>query len=384
MHLLRMFIATLAPATLINGLPIGDNHEQNDVSTLNGTFVSHVNVRRDVPLTARDIEEANEHGVDLNKMYKHSILKHSDGSDYSIWVHNSFDPKFVDDAQSANDTFALDKRWEPEEHTNDRMPNRFKFDDVQHTCGSSDYKKRTDKHSPFADGADAFVEWTFKNKGGWRIAPEDAYYSTDILIGGSNTGANMRFSVRKDPGRVVILGTKDIRYVTAAGSRKWRKKITGVWRMAGKGKMKCWDGIEGTNMLRWEIDRSDRDIKTETTTPVAQPAPEPTHHVEQHQAEPSTKTVYYPAPYPFSPQSEYRPEPTTKTVYYPAPYPFSPQPPYLNFPIPYRFATQPSSTPAPTPHPHTAHHAHHHVEEPSDPGSSSTYTGWHHCTRTSE
>ncbi|KAF5706708.1 hypothetical protein FMUND_11444 [Fusarium mundagurra] len=42
MHLLRLFIAALAPATLINGLPIGDNREQNDVSTLNGTFVSHV------------------------------------------------------------------------------------------------------------------------------------------------------------------------------------------------------------------------------------------------------------------------------------------------------------------------------------------------------
>ncbi|KAG5789386.1 hypothetical protein H9Q69_011551 [Fusarium xylarioides] len=316
MHLLTLLIAALAPATLIDGLPIHGNHEQSNASTLNGTIVSHVRVRRDIPLTARDIEEADQNGVDLNKMYKHSILKHSDGSDYSIWVHNSFDSDVKDDEKSANDTSALGKRsWGGiDASTNDRMPNGFKFDDHSDTCGKSDWKKRTSKFSPFADGADAIVEWTFKNNGGWRLAPEEAFYSTDILIGGSNTGANMRFSVRKNAGRVVILGTKDVRDITTEASHRFKRMIRGVWRMAGKGKMGCWDGNEQKTRLWWEIDRSDRDIKAESP-PVK---PEPTHQVEQHreseyQPEPSTKTVYYPVP--VAP----KPEPSTRTEIDPYP-----------------------------------------------------------------
>lgn len=67
MHVLTLFIAVLAPATLINGLLTQDTHEQSNIATRNNPFVSHVRVKRDVPLTARDIEEADQHGVDLNK-----------------------------------------------------------------------------------------------------------------------------------------------------------------------------------------------------------------------------------------------------------------------------------------------------------------------------
>ncbi|KAF4440996.1 hypothetical protein FACUT_3025 [Fusarium acutatum] len=349
MHLLRLFIASLTPATLINGLPIQGNHEQNNASTLNSTIVSHVRVRRDVPLTARDIEEADQHGVDLNKMYKHSILKHSDGSDYSIWVHNSFDPDVKDDEKSANDAPALGKRWEESGSANDRMPNRFEFDEHTDTCGKSDWKKRTDKHSPFVIGADAIIEWTWKNKGGWRIAAEDAYYSTDLLISGTNTGANMRFSVRKDPGRFLILGTKDVRDVTSEAYRRFKKKISGVWRMAGKGKMKCWDGNEEKNMLRWEIDRSDRDIEAENMTQ-EQPAPKPTPQEGQHQ-EPG----YQPEPAP-APQPVYVPVPVA-----PVPVPVAP----VAVPVP--VPPQPVYPPAPPSQPDTVHHVHHHVEETQNP-----------------
>lgn len=67
MHVLSLFMAALAPATLINGSPILGHHEQKNASIDHGNIVSHVRVKRDVPLTARDIEEADQHGVDLNK-----------------------------------------------------------------------------------------------------------------------------------------------------------------------------------------------------------------------------------------------------------------------------------------------------------------------------
>jgi hypothetical protein len=71
MHPLRLFIAALAPATFINGLPSRRNHGLDYGSAPNRTIVSHVHVKRDVPLTARDIEEAGQHGVDLNKSKSH-------------------------------------------------------------------------------------------------------------------------------------------------------------------------------------------------------------------------------------------------------------------------------------------------------------------------
>ncbi|KAF4495119.1 hypothetical protein FAGAP_8733, partial [Fusarium agapanthi] len=299
MHLLRFFITALVPATLINGLPTQGNHEQNDASIRNGTIVSHVRVRRDVPLTTRDIEEAGRHGVDLNKMYKHSVLTHADGSDYSIWVHNSFDPDVKDDEKSANDVPALGMRsWKEDAYANDRMPNRFEFDQHTDTCAKSSWKKKTNNRSPFADGADALIEWTYKNKGGWRLGVQDSYYSTDILIGGTNTGANMRFSVRKEPGRIVILGTKDVGDAVGGAYHKFKKRIKGVWRMAGKGKMKCWDGSDLKNMLHWEIDRSDRDIVTETESQeqlTSELTQEKQHQGPQFQG-PQYPPVYVPIP----------------------------------------------------------------------------------------
>ncbi|EWG53915.1 hypothetical protein FVEG_12245 [Fusarium verticillioides 7600] len=261
MRPLRLFIAALAPATLINGLASRGNHGLDYGSAPNRTIVSHVHVKRDVPMAARDIEEAGQHGVDLNKMYKHSILKHFDGSDYTVWVHNSFDPNVKDHEKRANDTAALGKRWQRDGTTKHRMPNRFRLANRTDTCEKSDWKVRTDKHSAFSNGADAIVEWTYHNKGAWRLAPEDAFYSTDLLISGTNTGSNMRFSVRKEAGRVVVLGTKDVRDVTNGAIHRFTRKIKGVLRLAGKGKMKCWDESEGENMLWWEFDRSDRDIE---------------------------------------------------------------------------------------------------------------------------
>lgn len=249
-------------------------------------------------------------------MYKHSILKHYNGSDYSIWVHNSFDPDVKDDEKSADDVSALGKRsWEEEAYANDRMPNRSEFHNQTDTCAKSDFKKETNNRSPFANGANALINWTSKNKGGWRIGATDSYYSTDILIGGTNMGANMRFSVRKEPGRIVILGTKDVGDAVGGAYDKFKKEIQGVARMAGKGKMKCWDGNNKKNMLHWEIDRSDRDIEVESATE-KQSTPKPT---QQHQPGAAPKTVYYPVtvvPQPRYPHSE-----PPHRLYAPAPAP---------------------------------------------------------------
>ncbi|KAF5637943.1 hypothetical protein F52700_4646 [Fusarium sp. NRRL 52700] len=313
MNLLSFLIGAFAPATLINCLPIQGNHEQNDASSRKGTIVSHFRVRRDVPLTARDIEEAGRYNIDLKKMYKHSVLKHSNGSDYSIWVHNSFDPDVNDGEESTNDVSALGKRsWEQETYVNDRMPNRFEFDSHTDTCEKSSFEKKTYNKSPFADGANAIIEWTNKNKGGWRIGVQDAYYSTDILIGGSNTGANMRFSVRKEPGRVVILGTKDVGDAVGGAFDKFKKTIKGVVRMSGKGKMKCWNGASNTKeMLYWEIDRSDRDIVTETESQEG-----PTAYIPVTLHPPAVTVTIAPAgfaPARFAP-APFAPAPVTVTV----------------------------------------------------------------------
>jgi hypothetical protein len=69
MHVLSMLMAALAQATLINGSPIlvlGDN-EQKKGSIDPVKIVEHVRVERELQLRARDIEEADQHGVDLNK-----------------------------------------------------------------------------------------------------------------------------------------------------------------------------------------------------------------------------------------------------------------------------------------------------------------------------
>ncbi|KAI3576164.1 hypothetical protein IWW34DRAFT_880080 [Fusarium oxysporum f. sp. albedinis] len=363
MHVLCLFMAALAPATLINGSPILGHHEQRNASIAHGNIVSHVLVKRDVPLTARDIEEADQHGVDLNKMYKHSILKHSDGSDYSIWVHSSFNPNFLADEESGNDVPDLGKRWDGFTGAYNRMPKQFKLDEDSNTCSWSDWVKRTDKHSAFAGGADAIIQWTRKNRGGWKLGPDDAYYSSDILVGGSNTGANMRFSVRKSQGRTVILGTKDVGGVTRDAFHKFRRKINGVWRMAGKGKMRCWTGDDGASLLRWEIDRSDRDVEAENPRP---PKSDSYQSKPKEQAAPSyyPQTEQYQEPNPqqqpeyHSPQQHYyQPERYPQTEHH-----YHPQTVYYSNPVtqpkPPKYQ-QPYYPPEVAPQPKTVHHIHH-------------------------
>ncbi|KAF5967628.1 hypothetical protein FBULB1_11138 [Fusarium bulbicola] len=180
------------------------------------------------------------------------------------------------------------------------MPNRFKFDSHTDSCAGSSFKKKTDNRSPFADGTDALIEWTYKNKGGWRIGASNAYYSSDILIGGSNTGANTTFSVRKEPSRVVILRTKDVGDAVGGAYHRFKKTFKCVVRMAGKGQMKCWNGGgDYKNMLHWEIDRSDRDIETETESQ-EQLSPELTSKEKQHQGPqfqgPRHRPIYLPFP----------------------------------------------------------------------------------------
>ncbi|KAH6686917.1 hypothetical protein F5X68DRAFT_232241 [Plectosphaerella plurivora] len=46
--------------------------------------------KRDDPVTERDFELADLHGVNLAESYKHAVIRRDNGDDLTIWVHLSF------------------------------------------------------------------------------------------------------------------------------------------------------------------------------------------------------------------------------------------------------------------------------------------------------
>lgn len=170
-------------------------------------------------------------------MTKHSVIKRADGDDYTVWVHRSFvEVELPEDG-------GLEKRQSARlDHSS--FVKFHKSPDTDR-CGTNTWYGHTGPSSPTTGGPHAIVRWANSNPSYFEIPREDARdvrWHT-LVIGGSNTGNNARFSVKRlaaDSTWTVFIGSDDIRYQTSKAITDYQRQFAdGSWRVEASGGGRC-------------------------------------------------------------------------------------------------------------------------------------------------
>ncbi|RFN49092.1 hypothetical protein FIE12Z_6733 [Fusarium flagelliforme] len=152
--------------------------------------------KRDDVLKARDLELANIHGVNLTEMYKHSMFKRDDGDHIIVWVARSF--------IETEDEPGLTKRQ-------DARPGResgFTNSPISDYCRDHKRQNHAGPNGPYSGGVQAMYRWARGHRGGrWDI---DRNWE-NLVIAGSNNGANAVYKARVIDDTVASIGTMDVR-----------------------------------------------------------------------------------------------------------------------------------------------------------------------------
>ncbi|KAF4341969.1 hypothetical protein FBEOM_4135 [Fusarium beomiforme] len=253
------FLSLLLAAVVASGSP-APGSKKDAMNLIGGDeIVEHVRLKRDVLLHAQDIYEAEKYRVNPREMYKHSILRRSNGDHVSIWVHKSFNGSFFDNDKQTNHIAGLTRRDLGIDVVNQHTE-LFEPGENKKKCRKPTIKRLTDSGSPTTDRALAILRWTNMNLGAFHLSAGCCFHATDLLVAGSNHGTNMRFTVRKESGGM-FLGSEDIAKIAKRVVDKHSKQIGGAWRVAAEGKMNCHTGHNREfKKLWWDISRSDQQV----------------------------------------------------------------------------------------------------------------------------
>ncbi|KAG7115408.1 hypothetical protein HYQ44_007593 [Verticillium longisporum] len=230
----------------------------------NGEYIGTLVYKRHDVLSSRDLSLAEKHGVDVTKMIRHSLIRRADGDDITIWVHNSYQENDTgEEEDSSTSEAALAARahvWGGS------------FDSGLHhnQCGHSSFEGLTSDRSAYTGGVQEMYRWANTRRGGFSLQSfccgGNGNYD-NIVIAGSNSGANARFGIRQTdedrilPGRV---GTEDIRDLAGDSLDRYQQNRNG-WRVAARGQMSCATGmrapfVQAVN-IQWIIGRVDQRVR---------------------------------------------------------------------------------------------------------------------------
>ncbi|CAF3590216.1 hypothetical protein SNK03_012905 [Fusarium graminearum] len=212
-----MLFTYLLPSLLVTSavaLPVADIGESEDNLVL---------FKRDDILSARDIELANIHGVDLTEMYKHSMIKRDDGDHIVVWVARDF--------IEANDEQGVSKRQSARPGTK----SDFTSDNKADYCRDHTRHDQTGPNGPYSGGVQAMYDWARNHSGGrWPLTSS----WKNLVLAGSNSGANALYKAKTTGGETNI-GTKDVRN-DADWTRNRAREFSGRgWRASSKGGETC-------------------------------------------------------------------------------------------------------------------------------------------------
>lgn len=267
--LLNALLSGLCLATAIEAVP---------------TVHEVIRVKRGADLSARDLELADMHQVNLteskftgvqyrvllytmeinlwpcNLVYKHSVVKRSDGDDVTIWVHNSYEEAELESPEENPKS----KRQTAKLHGGAGAANWRNFPDYKN-CRPTQYNDITSSTSPYTGGIHAIRDWTRDNVGYFLLGkhpetgevwgPDGGWGWRTVLVGGSNSGRNARFRFHAfDPNFQYfgIVGNPDVE-----DACNWtldhRREYNGRWRAAAAGFQYCGPpGSRGTG-VEWQI-----------------------------------------------------------------------------------------------------------------------------------
>lgn len=248
--------------------------------------------KQDAAISARDIELAERHDIDLNEstfvfacqcpheinnepvVYKHSIIKRDDGDHITIWVAKSFNERDEEAEEDVKEEVeddddsdaALEKRqrvniWNTDRYTSSSGTDAY--------CQSSTYIDDTGPNAPFTGGANAIINWGNSCNGGfWRLNGLSQGQNLNLVVAGSNSGYNMRFTLgmRHTLNAVTTarIGCRDVGIITRSARVGFQQNINGGWRVRARGGVVCRfqtivcvpTCIGGPMEFSWWIDRS--------------------------------------------------------------------------------------------------------------------------------
>ncbi|KAF5984973.1 hypothetical protein FCOIX_2316 [Fusarium coicis] len=193
--------------------------------------------KRDATISSRDIELAKRDGVDPNQMYCHSMIKRDDGDHVTIWVDNSYD-----ESEPSEPDIDDSDAWLAKRQKHRVVNNSWKTVGKSKWCRLSraTYVGNTGPGAPTTGGPNAVINWSKSCKGNWRV---DNRSQRDLVVAGSNGGANMRFKFagKRDialnvDGRI---GCKDVGILTETSRDRFQKQFSGKWRVSARGDVNC-------------------------------------------------------------------------------------------------------------------------------------------------
>lgn len=171
-------------------------------------------------------------------MYKHTSVKRSDDEEWTIWVHKSFQESQANETDVAPGLQPRQLRARP-------IAPFFRSREDRQCHYSSTLDDETTSGSPTTGGTQEMQRWADSRNNMGFFDLDSAFIqangNVDLIVAGSNGGANAVFIAKKHPldfGRWAYVGTYDIYWMIDAAN-KFQRKINGKWRLGVHGGVRC-------------------------------------------------------------------------------------------------------------------------------------------------
>lgn len=180
-------------------------------------------------------------------MYRHAILKRHDGDHVTIWI----DRDFIEERDEGESEESLARR----QSVRIAKTGRFDTDGVSDYCRDHKRQDHTGPNGPTSGGVQAMYRWARGHSGGlFKVVNKDWQ---NLIVAGSNKGANALYRARRKDGPDTLLGTMDLRN-DADWTQNRARSFNGVWRASSKGGETCWNWAQ--TRLNYELIRTKYDV----------------------------------------------------------------------------------------------------------------------------
>lgn len=186
-------------------------------------------------------------------VFPHSLIRRKNGDDITIWVNNNFQEK-----EAPAEDIELYKRQSARPNTNAYT---VQGGQNQRICWGHHIPPEpvlTRPESASTGGAHAMIAWGRNAYGFFKFGPQEAINWSDALLGGSNSGANARFSVKKGTSNETRIGTRDVALLVDYSVTFFQVIFGSGWRVAAEGVTSCPGGG-----FYWEVKKTDKRIRVD-------------------------------------------------------------------------------------------------------------------------
>ncbi|KAL8387005.1 hypothetical protein RB595_010229 [Gaeumannomyces hyphopodioides] len=138
------------------------------------------------------------------------------------------------------------------------------------SCGASSFTNKTTIAAPFTGGCLAIRNWAKKNPGKWVFSPAKVQGEINLIVAGSNSGANCRFVIRNSSGHKTYIANIDVQELITDSHRRFAVRYGNSadkargHRVSAEGNMKCdkqyKNGTKFEQNVKWAILKFDGQV----------------------------------------------------------------------------------------------------------------------------